>query len=58
MTIPQFYKIFEFVCKMFYSFFDVLIHIPLTENINFGNVLLFVLILSFLVLILFKTPQK
>ena len=58
MTIPQFYKIFEFVCKMFYSFFEILLNIPLTEGINFGNILLFVLLLSFLFLILFKPLQK
>lgn len=58
MSNTQFYSIFEFICKLFYSFFDILFSIPLTKNVDFGSIILIVVILAFILLIIFRPIKK
>lgn len=58
MTSNEFLSIFGFVCNIFYSFFEILFNIPLTKNVDFGSILLIVLILSLAIMIIARPIKK
>lgn len=58
MTSSQFLSIFEFICNMFYSFFEVILNIPITNNVDFGSILLIVLILTLSIMIIIRPIKK
>lgn len=57
MTISQFFRLFQFVCGLFYSFFEIIFNIRLCANIYLGNLLLIVVIFSVAIAII-KRPTN
>ncbi|MCI8777924.1 MAG: hypothetical protein HFI87_02105 [Bacilli bacterium] len=58
MLLSEFISLFTFVCKMFWSFLIVIYNIPLTKNIRFGDTLVVIIMIIFVVIIAFKPLKK
>ncbi len=58
MLLSQFISLIGFICSAFWSFWQIILDIPLTNNVKFGDIIVYVICLSFLFFIIFRPIKK